>query len=367
VNGTHIPKPGNILVYAALLLLPAGFLRAADNEGQARSVFLPGPVRSVSTVPANGDLNPYGVAFVPPGFPAGGTINPGDVLVSNFNNSDNMQGTGSTIVTVPTNDAVGLFFQGQAGLGLSTALAVLKEGLVLVGNFPTADGSCATAQAGSLLVLDSSGNLLANLADSSIDGPWDMTVSDPGKGNVQIFIANALNGTVTRLNAAATASGLTVQKETQIASGYMHRCDPAALVVAPTGLVYDASHDILYVASTEDNAVFAVRGAGKASSDGGTGKIIYQDHVHLHGPNGLAMAANGDLLAANSDAINGDANQPSEIVEFTTAGKFVKQISVDPLQGSAFGLAVATSGHLARFAAVDDGANTLNIWTVPLP
>jgi sugar lactone lactonase YvrE len=367
VNGCRIPKPGNILLSAALLLLPAGLLRAADNEGQARSVFLPVPVRSVSTIPANGDLNPYGVAFVPAGFPAGGTINPGDVLVSNFNNSDNLQGTGTTIVTVPTNGPVSLFFQGPVGLGLSTALAVLKEGIVVVGNFPTADGSCATAQAGSLLVLDSSGNLLGTFSDSSIDGPWDMTVNDSGKGSVQLFVANALNGTVTRVDATAGAGGLTVQKETQIASGYMHRCDPAALVVAPTGLVYDASHDILYVASTEDNAVFAVHGAGKASSDGGTGKIVFQDHTHLHGPNGMAMAANGDLLAAQSDAINGDANQPSEIVEFTTAGKFVKQISVDPLQGAAFGLAVATSGHVARFAAVDDGANTLNIWTLPVP
>src|ERR1700722_20706926 len=35
--------------------------------------FLPGPVRVVSTVPANGDLNPYGVAFVPSVFPAGET------------------------------------------------------------------------------------------------------------------------------------------------------------------------------------------------------------------------------------------------------------------------------------------------------
>jgi sugar lactone lactonase YvrE len=364
------PKPGNIiLLSAALLLLSAGLLRAAENESQAqaRSAFLPGPVRSVSTIPPNGDLNPYGVAFVPASFPAGGTINPGDVLVSNFNNSDNLQGTGTTIVTVPTNGPVSLFFQGPRGLGLSTALAVLKEGLVLVGNFPTADGSCGTAKPGSLLVLDSSGNLLANLADSSIDGPWDMTVNDPGKGSVQIFIANALSGTVTRLDATASASGLTVQKKTQIASGYMHRCDPAALVVAPTGLVYDAKRDILYVASTEDNAVFAVRGAGKTSTDDGTGKVTYRDHVHLHGPNGLAMAANGDLLAANSDAINGDANQPSEIVEFTIDGKFVKQIPIEPLQGSAFGLAVATSGHVARFAAVDDGANTLNIWTLPVP
>ena len=27
-----------------------------------------------STIPANGDLNPYGVAFVPQGFPSGGSI-----------------------------------------------------------------------------------------------------------------------------------------------------------------------------------------------------------------------------------------------------------------------------------------------------
>src|SRR5271165_1206475 len=56
--------------------------------------FLPEQVRAVPTVPGNGDVNPYGVAFVPPEFPTGGTINPGDILVSNFNNSMNFQGTG---------------------------------------------------------------------------------------------------------------------------------------------------------------------------------------------------------------------------------------------------------------------------------
>jgi DNA-binding beta-propeller fold protein YncE len=363
VRNKTFPAFLNISVIAALLLLPACLL----NAQEAPSPFLPGPVRAVSTIPANGDLNPYGVAFVPAHFPAGGTINPGDVLVSNFNNSANLQGTGTTIITVPTNGPAGVFYQGPSGLGLSTGLAVLNEGLVVVGNFPTADGSCATGQAGSLLVLDSSGNLLSTYTSSAIDGPWDLTVNEGRRGEVQIFVSNALNGTVTRLDASASASGLTVHQATRIASGYMHRCDPAALVVAPTGLVFDASHDVLYVASTDDNAVFAVPGAGKATQDGGTGRAIYRDKAHLHGPNGMALAPNGDLLAAQSDAINSDPSQPSEIVEFTTDGHFVKQISMDPAQGGAFGLAVSTTGHTARFAAVDDGANTLVIWTVPLP
>ena len=356
-----------IFISAALLLSLAGRLGAEDGSGNAPSPFLPAPARAVSTIPANGDLNPYGVAFVPAHFPAGGTISPGDILVSNFNSSANLQGTGTTIVDVSAAGPVTVFYQGASGIGLSTALAVLKEGLVIVGNFPTTDGSCATAQAGSLLVLDSSGNLLSTLQGGTIDGPWDMTVHEGKAGSVQIFVANALNGTVVRLDATATATGLTVQKQTQIASGYMHRCDPAALVVAPTGLVYDGSKDILYVASTEDNAIYAVHGAGTATSDHGTGDVIYRDKAHLHGPNGMALAPNGDLLAANSDAINPDPKQPSEIVEFTPDGRFVKQISMDPQQGGAFGLAVATTGHTARFAAVDDAANTLMIWTISLP
>jgi hypothetical protein len=81
----------------------------------------------------------------------------------------------------------------------------------------------------------------------------------------------------------------------------------------------------------------------------------------------MALAPNGDLLVANSDVINSDPNQPSEIVEFTTSGRFVKQLSVDPQQGGSFGLAVATSRGVARFAAVDDVTGTLLIWTLPFP
>src|ERR1700758_1011388 len=89
-------KPA-LLAAALLLLLPCPLLRAQNGNGS----FLPDQVRSASTVPANGDVNPYGVAFVPPKFPSGGTATTRNILVSNFNNSSNLQGTGTTIVDIP--------------------------------------------------------------------------------------------------------------------------------------------------------------------------------------------------------------------------------------------------------------------------
>src|SRR6516162_4560663 len=144
----------------------AGLLTAATtlvliNAAAARAQQLIPEIIISSTIPANGDLNPYGVAFVPPGFSAGGPLQPGDILVSNFNNSAGLSGTGTTIVRVTPAGQVSLFFNGNPTnlpppqLGLTTALGVLKRGFVLVGNLPTTDGSPATIQKpGSLLVIN---------------------------------------------------------------------------------------------------------------------------------------------------------------------------------------------------------------------
>jgi hypothetical protein len=356
------------LMGLGLTLFVAGAAYAIPPADEVGPGFLPNPVTVVSTVPPNGDLNPYGVAFVPPGFPTGGTTSPGDILVSNFNSSANLQATGTTIVRVPTTGANTVFYQGPAGLGLTTALNVLRAGVVVVGNLPTTDGSCATATAGSLLVLDRSGHLVSTLTDATlINGPWDSTVFDEGN-HAQLFVSNVLSGGLTRFDLNVWPGGVTVVKSLQIASGYSHRCDPAALVVGPTGLAYDSSRDILYVASTEDNAVYAVHGAGHATTDHGPGTVIYTDATHLHGPLGLVLAPDGHLIASNSDVINSDPTQPSELVEFTPQGQFVKQLSMDPAQGGSFGLALARSADdTIRFAAVDDNASNMTIWTLPNP
>jgi len=163
------------VVYGAVVaLLPLG--RALGQDSRII------PVQS-STVPANGDQNPYGVAFVPGDFLPGGPLHPGDILVSNFNNAGsaptgNLQGTGTTIVKVAPNGQQSLFFQGNPQgnppptLGLTTALGVLEGSFVLVGNVPTTDGTVGTIQAGSLLVLDRNGVLIATISDPVLlDGP----------------------------------------------------------------------------------------------------------------------------------------------------------------------------------------------------
>jgi len=348
--------------FAAALLFCALAPDLLKAQGEDRP-FLPEPVRVVSTPPSNGDLNPYGVAFVPTNFPAGGTINPGDVLVSNFNASSNLQGSGTTIVDVPANAPLALFFQGTTPLGLTTALNVLQKGFVLVGNFPSPDGTCGSASPGSILVIDKGGNLVSTITDSTIQGPWDSALFDEG-GKAKLFVANALSGAVVRLDLDVSDSGVTVNKATQIASGYLHNCDPVTFVDAPTGLVYDPNKDVLYVASTADNAVYAVHSAAERSSDEGIGTLIYKDQKHLHGALGLAMASNGHLLVTNNYSINPDPAQPSELVEFTIHGKFVKQISLDPTPGGSFGLAVETVGKTSRLAAVDDSVNLFLIWTL---
>jgi hypothetical protein len=354
--------PGSVLVLAVFLFVPTAVL--AQDEGH--QPFLPAPVQSVSTVPPNGDVNPYGVAFVPPQFPKGGAANSGDILVSNFNAASNLQGTGTTIVDIPAAGGTpSLFFQSPTPAGLTTALDILRKGFVLVGNFPSPDGTCESSTAGSIIVINKSGKQVGSIADSSINGPWDSALFDDGN-SAKFFVANGLNGTVVRLDLKVSSSGVSVERETQIASGYLHQCDPVTFVDAPTGLVYDAQRDVLYVASSADNAVFAVSNAGATEKDHGTGRLIYADAAHLHGPLGMIMAPNGHLVVANNDSINPDPNQPSEIVEFTIGGKFVKEISVDPAFGGSFGLAVMTHRDTARFAAVDDNVPVLLIWTLPL-
>jgi hypothetical protein len=322
----------------------------------------------VSTVPPNGDLNPYGVAFVPDDFAGGGRLHPGDILVSNFNDSANLQGTGTTIVQITPSGQQSVFFHGGSGLGLTTALGVLKAGFVLVGNVPTTDGTFGTIQQGSLLVLNRDGRLVTRLRSATkLDGPWDLAINDQGS-KAQVFVSNVLSGTVTRIDLTIPTDGNPiVQSMTQIASGYAHRSDPAALVVGPTGLAYDATKDVLYVASTADNAIFAVPNAEGRQTDAGTGGVIFRDPARLRGPLGLVLAPNGDLITTNGDAVNGNKNFPSELVEFNPdTGKFVAQLSVDPAQGSAFGIALMSANGQLRFAAVNDDTNTLEVWTIAL-
>lgn len=349
------PFAGRMLAAVGVVLVSIVAAQAGDNR----------PVIS-STIPKNGDLNPYGIVFVPEGFPAG-TLTPGDVLVSNFNNKKNLQGLGTTIIKLTPNGAVAqpgnavTFFTSKLP-GLTTALGALRAGFVVVGNVPTKNGTSVVGP-GALQIVDGSGKVVTTFAEPTLlDGPWDLTINDRG-GIAQIFVSNVLNGTVSRLDVMIHASSVDLIQIVRVAQGYTFRTDPSALVVGPTGLAYDPATDVLYVASTGDNAIFAVAGAGNAIVPVDQGTVVFNDPRHLRGPLGLVFAPNGNLITANGDAVNPDPAHPSEIVEFTKQGKFVREFSLDPALGSAFGLAtVLTQPSNFDFATVNDDTNAVAVY-----
>ena len=126
-----------------------------------------------------------------------------DVLVSNFNSSNNLQGTGTTIVEVAPNGHVSTFAQIDphppgcvGGVGLTTVLSVLNDGYVVVGSLPVTDDGSGTPEAGCLIVLDSSGAPVETWSGHGINGPWDMTSVQQFGGFAELFVTNVLNGTV---------------------------------------------------------------------------------------------------------------------------------------------------------------------------
>ncbi|MFI0780101.1 hypothetical protein [Streptomyces sp. NPDC021212] len=356
---------------AALVVGIGGTSAAAGHHGS----FL-GPLHRVttiaSTIPANGDLNPYGTAVVPKSI---GDLHKNNVLVSNFNNAANEQGTGTTIVQVHPNGSVSQFARINparlpspcpGGIGLTTALSILPGGWVVVGSLPTGDGNPANAEAGCLLVLDSHGTVRETFTGHGINGPWDMTAVSHGD-RADLFVTNVLNGTVagggdvvnrgTVLRIALTLHGNkppTREKTTKIGSGFAERTDPDALVVGPTGVGLGRD-GTLYVADTVNSRIAAIPNALKRKTSAGTGRTVSTGGA-LDGPLGLAIAPNGNILTVNG----GDGN----IVETTPAGRQVAIRRLDstgtpPGAGALFGLAVAPDHRSVYF--VDDATNTLNL------
>jgi hypothetical protein len=365
------------IAFRALLLACGAFAATAAiaDEGQARF-----PLQFVvsSTIPSNGDLNPYGIVFVPKDFPSGGKVAPGDVLVANFNNLNNVQGTGVTIIRFtpaaagpvapsvsPGQTGTATTFFTSSRHGLTTALGILRKGFVVVGNLPSTDGTINTVGPGSLQVIDRNGHLVKTLTDATFLGsPWDLTINDEG-AHAQVFVSNVLKGTVTRIDLKVGENDVAVQSQNEIAKGYANKGNATAFVLGPTGLAFDKRANTLYVASTLDNAIFSVSAAGTRTSPVDKGELVFSSKEHLRGPLGLVLAPNGDLITANGDAVNPDPTHPSAIVEFTKRGKFVVESNIDASQGGAFGIAVRPSGHAFIFAAVDDVPNTVTVFNAP--
>jgi hypothetical protein len=324
-----------------------------------------------STVPRNGDVNPYGMVAIRH---TRGKLRRGHVLISNFNNKANLQGTGTTIVEISPRGHRTRFAHISAsrlpgacpgGVGLTTALAVV-HGWVIVGSLPTSNGMSATARAGCLIVLNSHGRVRETFSGHGINGPWDMTSLRAGRF-AELFVTNVLNGTVAANGATVhrgTVLRLTLRfrhgqppqwvATTKIGSGFAERTDPAALVVGPTGVGL-GRNGTLYVADSVTNRITAIPGAPLRQTSAGTGRTVTRNGA-LSTPLGLTIAPNGNVLTVNG--ANG------KIVETTPGGTQVATRQLDssgspPGAGALFGLVVKRHGRGVYY--VDDATNTLRL------
>ncbi len=367
-------------------LAPSSPALAQDNDSILKNLHKITTI--ASTVPSNQDVNPYGVAMVKHSV---GNLTEGHILVSNFNNFSNLQGTGTTIVEIAPNGSLSLFAQINptalpgpcpGGVGLTTALVVLRSGWVIVGSLPTTDGTSATAQAGCLIVLDSTGDPVETFFGSLINGPWDMTAFDGGD-EASLFVTNVLNGTlaakgsvvnqgtVLRIDLAVSQKSMpSIESMTVVGSGFAERTDPAALVIGPTGVGLSSNCGdsdngdcdgqrgsegaVLYVADTLHNRIAVISHPMGRDHSAGTGATLTTGGS-LNGPLGLTVAGDGHILTVNG----GDGF----ITEITPRGTEIAKTLLDssgtpPGSGALFGLVFDPSRGVIF---VDDATNTLNL------
>jgi hypothetical protein len=355
---------------AVLALAPA----AAAAAGSPVSPFLQKfhTITNLGTTkPANEDVNPYGVVTVSRSV---GALVKGDILVSNFNNSTNEQGRGTTLVELPPGGGMPLtlFAKIEAaelpepcpgGVGLTTALTILPNGYVVVGSLPTKNGKAETAtEPGCLIVLNPMGKVVKTISGGPINGPWDLTSVAFGD-DAALFVTNVLNGTVkggevptdegtvVRITLDAKANTTpAVTSEQVIATGFPERTDPAALVVGPTGDGLGLL-GTLFVADTQGNRIAAIPNAlFRQTAFPGAG-ITVTEAGHLKNPLGMTIAPNGDIITANAN----DGN----IVETTPFGAQVATFETAAEAGGLFGLTLAPFAQGIYF--VNDKENTLEL------
>ncbi|HUN49162.1 MAG TPA: hypothetical protein VMU85_21695 [Stellaceae bacterium] len=360
---------------AGALLAAGALIEEAHAEPQGFLETVKKHTTLTSSVPDNGDQNPYAIVVAPV---SAGKIQQDDVLIDNFNDKNNLQGLGTTIVLYrPSTKKMSLFAvvprhlpSCPGGVGLTTAMTMLKTGWVIVGSLPSNDGTTATKGDGCLIVLNPQGEVVNTIAGPAINGPWgNMAVIDNG-ATATLFVSNTgfevgapedespiINkATVLRIELSIPeGKPPVVTKQTVIASGFGQQADKGVFIIGPTGLAL-GKDGTLYVSDAIGNRIVAIADPATRSDSAGTGREVTKDGL-LKRPLAMVMAPNGHLVVTNG--LNGQAVEIDPLTGKQIYAQWIdnNRAQTPPGSGDLFGLAMTPEGK--GFYYVQDDMNTV--------
>lgn len=300
-------------------------------------------------------LNPYGLTVAPI---TAGDFQKGDLVVCNFNDKGNVQGTGFTIVALhPKPGSKPLLVSSSKTLVGCDALALSSGDDIWAAAFTANDNP----------VISPTGTLEINIKGKPFDRPFGQIFAQPKGANAAFYATDAGDGTVVRIN---LGSPFTYDV---IAKGFAVNHGKPGSILGPSGLAYDPKGDQLYVVDGTNNTVVAfskvstIPNGGIIVEPGGKtfkgpsaadARLLHAGGP-LNGPISSALLPNGNLVVGNT----GNPSGANIMVEMTSLGKVLDTRNVDKgAAGAIFGMvATGTSVGDTKLYFNDDNSNDLRV------
>ena len=309
-----------------------------------------------STVdPRNGGQNPYGLTVAPI---TAGKFTKGDLVVCNFNDKSNVQGTGKSIVALhpvpkskPTHVSSDMTLLGCDALALDDSDVIWAASMVANDN----------------PVLDPTGKLISNISGRPFNQPWGQIYAETKAGSPAFYATNAGTGSIVRINLGSKFTYDTIAKGFPVNNG------KPGTALAPSGLAYDASIDTLYFADGKNDTIVAFKNVTKipkggieaihrgmkfTGPSGADARIVFAGKP-LNGPISTALLPNGNLVVGNTL----DPDGKNLMIEISPAGKLLDVRNVDTgAAGALFGI-VATGTKISDTKVYfnDDNHNNVQV------
>lgn len=307
-----------------------------------------------STSPSTpADVNPYGldVAKV-----TSGGIDAGDLVVCDFNDPGNVQGTGTEIVALhPVVGSAPRLITKDHTLKGCNALAMAPNGSIWAAAFSANDNPIFT----------SGGTLISALSN----GPWHHPFGEAFAPPHTFYVSNAQDGSIVRVSVTAGPSF----SFTVIATGFPVNGGKPGSILSPSGLNYQSNGDILYIVDGQNDTLYAINNVSNVGANGiavnangqsfsggsaASGQVVYTGPP-LNGPISSAILPGGNIALGNTL----DPDGQNLIVEVSPTGQLlnVKNVDTGPA-GALFGMvATGTSAATTKLYFNDDNDNTVKV------